>query len=110
MKRKKEQPNIDLSAMIRLALAAGSMPFTELDLTNDSLNLDELETLSPPAVASSKSEISSDMLPAGCGTHPITIRLPKWLIRSFKVKAEGLGVGYQTLMRRELQAAAYIFV
>lgn len=35
-------------------------------------------------------------------TQPITIRLPKYLINDFKVKANRLDVSYQSLMKQAL--------
>jgi hypothetical protein len=109
MKSKKTHATAKIATLIALALEAGGRPLPELDPNDEIFIYMPIEELLTPPHDSLGAAAALE-LPAGCGTHPITIRLPKTLIRTFKAKAAKLGVGYQTLMARELKAAAYHFV
>ena len=109
MKSKKTYATAEIAAMIALALEAGLRPLPELDPIDEVFIYMPIEELLTPPHDSLGAAAALEM-PAGCGTHPITIRLPKTLIRTFKAKAARLGVKYQSLMARELKAAAYHFV
>jgi predicted DNA binding CopG/RHH family protein len=109
MKSKKTYATAEIAAMIALALDAGRRPLPELDPNDEIFIYMPIEELLTPPHDSLGAAAAFER-PAGCGKHPITIRLPKTLIRAFKAKAARLGIGYQTLMARELKAAAYHFV
>ncbi|MFZ2309031.1 MAG: hypothetical protein WAW73_06340 [Rhodoferax sp.] len=87
---------------------AGEIPLAELDLPVEELEFDHDSDIpafsAAPGVSAGTAPVT-DSLPA-CGTHPICIRLPVWVIRAFKAEAAKCGGNYQTLMIRELAAVA----
>lgn len=98
----------ELCAILERAMGAAREPLAQLDM--DSLDLD-IELMSIPAVPP-----AAPPTPAGCkhlpasGTHPISIRVPAWVLRSFKEQAIKSGVSYQTLMNRWLKMGVASFV
>jgi predicted DNA binding CopG/RHH family protein len=99
----------DLLAIMKLAKEVGELPlevpefeFDDLDLTID------LSSFSAPLVVkAAPAEVSTLQV---SGTHPICIRVPVRVIRSFKRKAAATGSNYQTLMNRALASAVKDYV
>ena len=104
MGRKAELTDKRLKALMALLLEVGEIPVEELDLPAADFDFDILSFSAAPGVGASIEPVK-DSLPA-CGTHPICIRVPVWVIRAFKAKAAKCGGSYQTLMIRELRSAA----
>lgn len=98
----------ELCAILERAMVAATEPLAQLDM--DSLDLD-VDLSSIPAVTPAASPIPSGCKPLpASGTHPISIRVPAWVLRSFKEQAVKSGVSYQTLMNRWLKMGVASFV
>lgn len=98
----------ELRAILARAKAAADEPVAELDFDPTDLTTD---WSSFPAVSPAASTV-----PAGCkplpasGTQPISIRVPVWVLRSFREQAAKTGISYQTLMNQWLKTGVASFV
>lgn len=104
MGRKIELTDKRLQALMAMLLEVGDKPIEDFDLPAADLDFDIPDFIAAPAVSASAATVK-DSLPA-CGTHPICIRVPVWVLRAFKAKAAECGRNYQSLMLTELGAAA----
>jgi uncharacterized protein (DUF4415 family) len=87
------------------AISLADQPISELDLSEIDMDFDSCHYVSAPDAEIAKPSNSSDGKLPACGTHPISIRVPAWVIRAFKAQASPKGVPYQTLMNRALRRA-----
>lgn len=104
MGRKKELSEGQLRMLIALFKEEANRPLEEFDFPAEPLSFDFEDIPASPAPVG-VTVPANDSLPA-CGTHPICIRVPVWIIRAFKAKAACTGASYQTLMTRALRAGA----
>lgn len=105
MPRKKEISADDLKIITELCIALADMPVEELKFNAEDESLDLREDLPFLSDILGKPATSkSTMLPVS-GSHPVCIRMPARVLRAYKLKAAAKGVGYQTLMIRDLVAA-----
>ncbi len=104
MGRRAEFSDKHLKMLMAIFREADEMPLVELDLPVEELDFDIPAFSASPGASASTSPVT-DSLPA-CGTHPVCMRIPVWVIRAFKAEAAKCGGSYQRLMLRELGAAA----
>lgn len=108
MGKRKVMSEEEVRAILDRAMVAANEPLAQLDM--DPLEFYE-DLSSIPFVPSSAPLVPSPhkSMPLH-GTHPVSIRVPVWVLQSFKEQAVKSGVSYQTLMNRCLRAGVTSFV
>ena len=111
MGKRKRLSKEELDALLPRIFAAADAPMLEmdLDLAEIDLDFDDLPAGGNPPPHSSPSTTTTP-LPSLSGTHPILIRMPLSVIRSFKLESAKSCGHYQSLMVKTLRAAADGFV
>lgn len=106
MGKQKIPTHEDIMAMLARAFALAHLPVPDLVLDTPELELTEDELVPDAAFSASRAVTSSEGLPPLSGTKPISIRVPRGVIRAFKLQAARTGANYQGLMNRVLNTAA----
>ena len=96
----------DIIAMLARAIAMAHLPVPDLVLDTPELELTEDALVLEAAFGASSAAKSGDAPLPEYGTKPISIRVPRRVIRAFKLQAARTGANYQGLMNRVLNTAA----